>query len=89
MTTTPTEMAPAPIVARPVSTTEPDLLLGFELEPFNVTDLDGTTNATLTIKAPDGGWTYDSLEAIKLPVDVIKNGCNLFLGEHWIGTSEL
>ena len=80
------------IVARPVTKTEPDLLIGFEQCALQFTDLDGVIIKQLS--APESGWTHDALEAAEyeLPDEVHALGWDAHLigaTKHWIGSSEI
>lgn len=73
------------IVSRSEKLGEPDLLLGNEQFQLRFVTLENDRNIEV-IAAPIGGWTHNALEAIKLP-DV--EAWNAFLGQQWIGSSEI
>lgn len=79
------------VITRPITDSEPDLLLGKENEKLIVTDLGKKVTATVT--PPKNGWTHCLLEQTKLDRIIVGNGYELFLGEvhsnNWIGSSEL
>jgi len=83
------EKIPAHIVTRPKNEGEQDLLLGREYEQFTVKDLNGNRLDDLTVQAPVNGWTHDGLEAIEIPLDHYENGCDFYLGDNWVGSTEL
>ncbi|HAS6097504.1 TPA: hypothetical protein I7145_23125 [Vibrio vulnificus] len=73
------------IVARPLNDHEPDLLVGFERQPLVVKDLDG--KEIYRIDAPDNGWSHDVLESIDFYS--ISTQWDAYLGEQWVGSSEV
>lgn len=74
------------IVARPLNTSEPDLLLGCEFKSLKITDLDNSVVALFP--APIGGWTHDKLEAVDCD-KYAPFGWEAFLDNDWIGSSEV
>ncbi|EJL6419995.1 TPA: hypothetical protein SLZ57_003506 [Vibrio cholerae] len=73
------------IVTRPSNDQEPDLLVGFERQPLVVKDLDGKD--IHRVDAPDNGWTHDILE--RIDYYCISAQWDAYLGEQWIGSSEV
>lgn len=74
------------IVVRPYTKSEPDFLKGKEDHDFVVKNLDGVEVARL--KAPSGGWTYDSLEALDV-YNYSNYYWDAYLNETWVGSSEV
>lgn len=74
-------------VARPKSQQEPDLLIGNASKGFIAKDMDG--QIVVYMEAPEGGWTHDLLERLEVPSVIYQNGCDFFLGDAWIGSSEV
>lgn len=79
------------IVARALSQGEQDLLDGKEKEPVFLRALAG--QETMRIDNPIA-WTHASLEAIVQRQDVIdfvshNFGANVYLGDCWVGSSEV
>lgn len=72
------------IISRPLSPNEPDLLQGREKLPLRFICAAGAELAN--VHAPSGGWTHDGLEAAT-PPDA--EPWNAYLGEQWVGSSEL
>lgn len=75
------------IVARPINSTEPDLLIGNEHQELNVFDLG--EQFLMKFEPPIAGWTHDSLENIEIPTTLHELGCEFKLGDFWIGSTEL
>lgn len=73
------------IVARPLHDSEPDLLVGYELQPLVVKDLDD--KEIHRIDAPNNGWSHDELESIDYCS--ISPEWDAYLGSQWIGSSEV
>ncbi|MCG3740697.1 hypothetical protein [Vibrio cincinnatiensis] len=73
------------IVARPLNDHEPDLLVGFDRQPLIVKNLDG--KEIHRIDAPGDGWSHDVLESIDFYC--ISPQWDAYLGEQWIGSSEV
>lgn len=74
------------IVARPLSAKEPDLLLGREYDVLNIKDLDGIP--CISYSPPHQGWTHDALEGVDY-YSVSPFGWDAYLGNEWIGSSEV
>lgn len=74
-------------VARPTSAKEPDLLHGNEDKPLIVKDLEKVEVMRFT--PPDTGWTHDTIEATAIPEHVYFAGCDFYLGDNWIGSTEV
>ena len=74
-------------VARPKSQHEPDLLIGNASKGFVAKDMDG--QIVVYMEAPECGWTHDLLESLEVPSVIYQNGCDFFLGDNWIGSSEV
>jgi hypothetical protein len=74
------------IVTRPKSKNEPNLLLGHEFTELTIKDGDGVN--VKTFEAPREGWTHDVLES--LDIHEVSPYCwDAYLGEQWIGSSEV
>ncbi|HGM5003716.1 MULTISPECIES: hypothetical protein [Serratia] len=74
------------IVAKPISSKEPDLLVGNEQKTLIIKDLSG---AVLASFKPDGaGWTHDQLLAIDIH-SMAPEGWDAYLADDWIGSSEI
>ena len=74
------------IITRPTSSNEIDLLLGHEFETLTIMDLDG--NSVLKVKAPFQGFEHRHLETFDYDYHAAY-GWNAYLGEVWIGSSEV
>ena len=72
------------IISRPLNPREPDLLPGNETKPLRFLAPDGSQLSE--VQAPAGGWTHDGLEAAVQPD---AEPWDAFLGDAWIGSSEL
>ena len=72
------------LVAKPLNK-EPDLLKGNEMKQLRFVSLDNQVVIGET-QAPSGGWTHQLLEASTLPTN---EPWNAFLGQTWIGSSEV
>lgn len=75
------------LVARPKNQIEPDLLLGFEVSDFVVKDLEG--NKLLIIQHPTSGWSHDQLESLSIAGNIYDAGCDFYLDQQWIGSTEI
>lgn len=75
------------IVARPLNSDEPDLLEGNEQKDFVVRDLEGVVQSR--ISAPTTGWTHDLLEALTVPEEIARYGCDYLLDNIFIGSTEI
>ncbi|WP_018984049.1 hypothetical protein [Salinimonas chungwhensis] len=74
------------IVARAINEKEPDLLVGYETLNLIIKDLGG--EVVTELPPADGIWTHDALEL----VDYDKHspfGWDAYLGDQWIGSSEV
>ena len=80
-------MVPVDVVTRVLDQTEIEILSGKEQLPFIVKDLDG--NELLSIPSPKTGWTHDLLEGIRIDYDIWVRGCDFYLRQFWIGSSEI
>ena len=74
------------IVARSTSPVEPDLLLGHELTALCIFDLDGVEQ--ISYPPPLGGWSHSVLECMDYD-SVSPDGWDAYLGDQWIGSSEV
>ncbi|WP_299143618.1 hypothetical protein [uncultured Vibrio sp.] len=74
------------IVARSLSPAEPDLIEGQALAPLRIVSLEGED--VVQYLAPKGGWTHDALECVDY-FSVSPDGWDAYLGEQWIGSSEV
>jgi len=75
------------IVARPLNSSEPDLLIGNEHQVLNIFDLG--EQFLMNFEPPTTGWTHDLLENIEIPTKLHELGCEFKLGTFWIGSTEL
>ncbi|MFT2793938.1 hypothetical protein ACMV5I_28555 [Serratia sp. T13T92] len=77
------------IIARPLSSQEPDLLRGREKETLVITGLSG--EPLQTFPAPVENWTHDNLEALEMEVlqSAFPEGWEAHLAGEWIGSSEV
>lgn len=67
---------------------EIDILGSHNDKDLLVTDLDG--QRIECFPAPANGWTHAYLETIaKGLAHLTANGANAFLGEHWVGSTEV
>lgn len=76
-------------VSRPLSNTEPDLLIGNEYAPLTVKN--SFTRKQIKVIAPPAlGWTHDKLEttcaSLRLNAD---EAYDVYLSKQWIGSSEI
>ena len=71
------------IIARPKNG-EPDLLSGNERCALRFVALNG--RELVTLQPPQEGWTHDALDAVPWPMD---SPWDAFLGNQWIGSSEV
>lgn len=70
------------LVARPKTPMEHDLLQGNESLPLHFTH---NGQVLLSLPCPPQGWTHETLEAVSAP-----GACwDAFLGDQWIGSSEI
>ncbi len=74
------------IVARSLSPAEPDLMEGRTLDPLRILSLEGVE--VVQYHAPKEGWTHDALECVDY-YSVSPDGWDAYLGEQWIGSSEV
>ena len=77
------------IVTRSLTANEPDLLIGNEAVKLFIKDLSG--DALAEYSAPVNGWTHDKLEALERDTcfAAYPDGWDAFLGECWVGSSEI
>jgi hypothetical protein len=77
------------IVTRSLTANEPDLLIGNEAVKLFIRDLSG--DALAEYSAPVDGWTHDKLEALERDTffATYPDGWDAFLGECWVGSSEI
>lgn len=76
------------IVTRPIEVDDPDLLYGSESAPVEITDLSGHT--LVNLKAPENGWSHDSMDALSSFLDSVYScGWEAYLDGSWIGGSEV
>lgn len=77
------------IVTRSLTANEPDLLIGNEAVKLFIKDLSG--DALAEYSAPVDGWTHDKLEALVRDTffAAYPDGWDAFLGECWVGSSEI
>ncbi|MCW8336559.1 hypothetical protein [Vibrio paucivorans] len=73
-------------VARSLSPAEPDLITGHTLALLRIVSLEG--EEVVQYNAPKGGWTSDVLECVDY-FSVSPDGWDAYLGEQWIGSSEV
>ncbi|WP_097103323.1 hypothetical protein [Serratia sp. JKS296] len=74
------------IVAKPISSKEPDLLAGNEQKILVINGLSGAVLAS--IKPDSTGWTHDQLLAIDID-SMAPEGWDAYLADNWIGSSEI
>ena len=79
------------LVARPVSEREPDLLAGNENKPLFLRNLTGSETFRID---PMPKWSHDSLDSIVSRSDLAEFvdrhfGADAYLGDVWIGSSEV
>ena len=74
------------IISRPINHSEIDLLIGNEHQCLIIKDLEG--KITKEIYAPQGGYTHELLELIDYFI-YSPNGWDAYLGDGWIGSSEI
>ena len=74
------------IISRPINYSEIDLLIGNEHQCLIIKDLDGYI--TKEINAPKSGYTHELLEVIDYFI-YSPNGWDAYLGNIWIGSSEV
>lgn len=67
---------------------EPDILSPVRMAPLTVKDLQG--DILLQLDPPPGGWTHDRLcQASEDLAGVTHAGAEGFLGEQWVGSTEV
>lgn len=69
---------------------EPEILPRVANETLRITDLDGVE--IIQIHPVSGPWTHDKLVQVGeslVILDVLKNGANAYLGDTWIGSTEV
>ena len=67
---------------------EPDILSPVRGETLHIKDLDG--QPITTIPAPYKGWTHQVLKATAEQLAAkTSDGANAWLGEHWVGSTEV
>ena len=64
---------------------EPDILTARRYDVLIIRTLDG--NVLLRKSAPEGGWTHKKLMENQ-PANT-EEGADAFLGEHWVGSTEV
>jgi hypothetical protein len=74
------------IVAQPINEKEPNLLIGNENKGLTIQDLAGKVLAS--ISPDDTGWTHAQLLAIDID-SMAPEGWDAYLGDEWIGSSEI
>lgn len=74
------------IVSHPWRSHEQDLLLGHEHDDLSIRDLKG--KECVCYAPPYQGWTHDALECVDY-FSVSPDGWEAYLGEQWIGSSEV
>lgn len=74
------------IVAKPITSQEPDLLAGNEKKTLIIMDLSGEVLASF--KPDSSGWTHDQLQAIDIH-SMAPEGWDAYLADDWIGSSEI
>lgn len=73
------------IIARSLSESETDLLIGLENEPLTIRDLNGDVKSVIV--APENGWTHATLESVQYN-NLSPDGWDAYLAKIWIGSSE-
>lgn len=74
------------IVAQPINEKEPDLLIGNENKGLTIQDLAGKVLAS--IRPDSTGWTHAKL--LEIDIDsMAPEGWDAYLGDEWIGSSEI
>ncbi|MEW6343126.1 MAG: hypothetical protein AB1704_20890 [Pseudomonadota bacterium] len=78
------------LVARPTCDAEPDLLAGRELDDLVVK---GPVEDVIFRVSPSRPWTHDSIVQTLNHADVVRavhgDVANAYLGDHWIGSTEI
>lgn len=74
------------IVSRPQHPNERDLLLEHKDDSLSIQNLESIELACY--HAPEQGWTHDALECVDYS-SVSPDGWEAYLGEQWIGSSEV
>ncbi len=64
----------------------PALLIGHEFHALRIVDLEGEERACYV--APKQGWTHEALEYVDYD-SVSPDGWDAYLGEQWMGSSEV
>lgn len=65
-----------------------DILAPIKLCELTITDLE--KNVLTKMPAPHGGWTHFQLMFFaSLHEDLMVNGCDVYLGQCWIGSTEM
>lgn len=69
---------------------ETDILLRVASETLRITDLDGVE--IIQIHPITGPWTHEKLMQVSESLailDALKNGANAYLGDTWVGSTEV
>lgn len=74
------------IITRTTNETENNLLIGFEKEQLRIVCMDDKED--ILIAPLNGFWTHDALAEIDYD-DHSPFGWDAYLGEQWIGSSEI
>jgi len=70
---------------------EIDILTPYTSESLRICRL-GSDLSQLTFPAPDDGWTHEILTMAVdhlIPTALVVEGCDAYLGECWIGSTEV
>lgn len=69
---------------------EPDLLIGNHGLPLEIRSL-GSKTVLARFQAPENGWTHERLMAVaeRIDDDDLADGADCYLGEAWIGGTEV
>lgn len=65
---------------------EPDILSGYEFEDLVFVDYGGREVFRV---GPDGCWTHGQLEQLRVPARFEDECLDAFLGEQWVGSTEV
>lgn len=66
---------------------EPCIILGYEYQPLRIVSSDGFVGAV--VAPPKSGWNHNQLIARKELMVPSEGAYDAFLGDHWIGSTEV
>ncbi|WP_286241148.1 hypothetical protein [Neptuniibacter halophilus] len=66
---------------------EPDILSQLVQKPLHLRTLEGMH--LMTVHAPAGGWTHDTLTDLRFNEQIISEGVDAYLDDQWVGSTEV